>query len=163
MIKRIIPHPLLSLALVLMWLFLTGSFAAKSILFAVILGLAAPFGLRLLEPEKVSIRNPRAICQLLWFVLKDIVRSNIAVTAIILGRKREVHISGFVQIPLTLKSPYGLSVLAIILTSTPGTLWVQYDSGRQRLLLHVLDLVDEKEWIDLIQGRYERLLKEIFE
>ena len=82
--------------------------------------------------------------------------------AIILGRRRADRVSGFIHVPLDLRNRYGLAVLAIILTSTPGTLWVQYDRLSGRLLLHVLDLVEEQEWIDLIKGRYERLLLEIF-
>jgi len=30
------------------------------------------------------------------------------------------------------------------------------------LTIHVLDLVDETEWVRTIKGRYERLLLEIF-
>ena len=40
---------------------------------------------------------------------------------------------------------------------------MDYDAARGRLLLHVFDLVDEDEWRDLVNDRYERLLKEIFE
>ena len=54
-------------------------------------------------------------------------------------------------------------MLAIILTSTPGTLWVEYEASTGRLLLHVLDLVDEEVWIRLIKDRYECRLMEIFE
>ena len=53
--------------------------------------------------------------------------------------------------------------LALIVTATPGTLWVDFDRRRGTLLLHVLDLVDEESWIQLIKGRYESLLMEIFE
>ena len=31
------------------------------------------------------------------------------------------------------------------------------------LMIHVLDLIDEGVWIEIIKGRYERLLLEIFE
>ena len=48
-------------------------------------------------------------------------------------------------------------------TSTPGTIWLNYDAAKGTLLLHVLDLVDETVWIRTIKGRYERLLMEIFE
>ncbi|MBM6584501.1 Na+/H+ antiporter subunit E, partial [Microvirga sp. BT689] len=66
-------------------------------------------------------------------------------------------------IPLDLRSRNGLAVLSIIITSTPGTIWVEYNAARSTLLLHVLDLVDETVWIRTIKGRYERLLMEIFE
>ena len=57
--------------------------------------------------------------------------------------------------------PAALAVLACILTCTPGTAWVEYDSTANKLLIHVFDLVDEAYWIDLIKNRYERLLLEM--
>ena len=98
---------------------------------------------------------------LLGLVLRDIVRSNIAVARIVLGG-REVH-SGFVKIPLDLADAHGLAVLAGIVTATPGTVWVDHDAATSMLTLHVLDLKSETEWIDWIKGRYERLLMGIFE
>jgi multicomponent K+:H+ antiporter subunit E len=101
---------------------------------------------------------------LVFMVLLDIVRSNIGVARIILGLvgKREIR-SGFVDIPLDMRDPHGLAVLAIIVTSTPGTVWVDLARDGSRLTLHVLDLRDEAEWISWIKNRYERPLMEIFE
>lgn len=62
-------------------------------------------------------------------VLVDIVRSNIAVAGIILGRKRGRRTPGFVEIPLDLRNPYGLATLGCIITSTPGTIWVDFDEA----------------------------------
>ena len=59
--------------------------------------------------------------------------------------------------------PTALAVLACVVTATPGTAWIEYRSRRDAMLIHVLDLVEEQDWIDLITGRYEPLLKEIFE
>jgi multicomponent K+:H+ antiporter subunit E len=42
-------------------------------------------------------------------------------------------------------------------------LWVNYDAQKGLLMIHVLDLVDEAEWIRTIKQRYERHLLEIFE
>jgi multicomponent K+:H+ antiporter subunit E len=53
-------------------------------------------------------------------------------------------------------------VLACIITSTPGTAWARYDSARGVLTMHILDLIDEREWVDIIKQRYERRLLEIF-
>ena len=62
-----------------------------------------------------------------------------------------------------MRNPYGLAWLACIITSTPGTLWVNFDAQKGSLMIHVLDLVDEGEWIRTIKDRYERHLLEIFE
>ena len=54
-------------------------------------------------------------------------------------------------------------LLALIVTATPGTLWVSFDPAKGVLTLHVLDLIDEDAWIATIKQRYERYLLEIFE
>jgi multicomponent K+:H+ antiporter subunit E len=161
-VTHVLPFPLLSLALAVMWLLLQGSLAPGTVLLAALLGLLVPQTMRVLTPEKPSVRNPRALLRLAGIVIYDIIRSNVAVATIVL-RPRRRHVSGFVVIPLDLRSRYGLAALAIIVTCTPGTLWVQYNPRRGTLLLHVLDLVDESEWLQLIKGRYERLLLQVFE
>ena len=97
-------------------------------------------------------------------VLADIVRSNVGVARIVLGLtgSRQVH-SGFLDIPLDLRDPHGLAVLAAIITSTPGTVWAGLSPDGSTLTLHVLDLQDEAAWISTIKQRYERPLMEIFE
>ncbi|CUU20945.1 Na H antiporter subunit E CDS [Bradyrhizobium sp.] len=67
------------------------------------------------------------------------------------------------NVPLDMRNPYGLALLACIITSSPGTLWVNFDAQKGLLMIHVLDLVDEAEWIRTIKQRYERHLLEIFE
>jgi multicomponent K+:H+ antiporter subunit E len=162
MIRALLPHPLLALGLFASWLMLSGSISAGDIAVALIAALTIPQVMRRLEPDQSGVRAPGAILRLAAHVAVDVVRSNYAVATIILGRRRRQRVSGFIHVPLDLRNRYGLAVLAIIVTSTPGTLWVQYDRPSGRLLLHVLDLVEEQDWIDLIKGRYERLLLEIF-
>ena len=162
MIRALLPHPLLALGLFASWLVLSGPISAGDVAVALIAALAIPQVMRRLEPDRSDIRSPSAILRLVAYVAVDVIRSNYAVATIIMGRRKRQRVSGFIHVPLDLRNRYGLAVLAIILTSTPGTLWVQYDRPTGRLLLHVLDLTEEQEWIDLIKGRYERLLLEIF-
>ncbi len=161
--KSVLPHPLLSFSLFVMWVLLNGPAGPATFLLALAIAIVVPWSLSALEPPPARVRNVTAMLRLVGVVLVDIVRSNAAVATIILAGRRRDRVSGFVHIPLDIRSPYALATLAIIITSTPGTLWVQHDSATGRLLLHVLDLVDERIWIDLIKNRYESLLKEIFE
>ena len=162
MIRALLPHPLLALGLFATWLLLSGSISAGDVLLALVAALAIPQVMRGLEPDRSGVRSPGAVLRLASYFAVDVVRSNYAVATIILGRRKRQRVSGFIHVPLDLGNRYGLAVLAIIVTSTPGTLWVQYDRPSGRLLLHVLDLVEEQDWIDLIKGRYERLLMDIF-
>jgi multicomponent K+:H+ antiporter subunit E len=92
-----------------------------------------------------------------------VIRSNIAVSRIVIHRGARGQTAGFLEIPLRLRNPAGLAALACIITSTPGTTWAGYDSGSGVLTMHILDLVDEEAWVHTIQDRYERRLMEIFQ
>ena len=159
--KRLVPYPLLALMLFAMWILLTG-FSPGHVLLGGVIALLLSRTMLSLKPEQPRIRLGRAIVELAAIVFADIVRSNIAVGRIVLFRSTR-HTSGFIHLPIELTSPYALAALAIIITATPGTLWVQHDPDRRIILIHVLDLIDEQAWITLTKHRYERLLKEIFE
>ena len=160
---RWLPFPLLSAALLVMWLLLNQSVAPAHLVAGALLALGCPLVMTAFELPRASVRRSRAIVQLAWLVLVDIVRSNNAVASIILRPGQPRQTSGFVEIPLDLRDRYGLTTLAIIITSTPGTLWANYDSTTGVMTLHVLDLIDESAWADRIKQRYESLLVEIFE
>jgi multicomponent K+:H+ antiporter subunit E len=100
---------------------------------------------------------------LVWLVLVDIVRSNLAVLRIALKLPAPVRVAGFLAIPLQLRDARGLAVLAGIVTATPGTSWAHYEAAANVLTLHVLDLADEEDWVRQFKDRYERRLMEIFE
>ncbi|QRP64083.1 Na+/H+ antiporter subunit E [Rhodanobacter sp. FDAARGOS 1247] len=162
MIRRWLPYPILSALLLVVWLLLNQSVAPATILLGTLLGVALAKVFGLLRPPQARVRNYRLFGLLFARVMLDIFRSNLAVARIVLRRERGMH-SGFVAIPLALTDRHGLAVLACIITSTPGTIWVNYDSTANILLIHVLDLVDERGWIDTIKQRYERLLLEVFQ
>jgi multicomponent K+:H+ antiporter subunit E len=116
-----------------------------------------------LEPAKPRIGRWSSIPVLAADVLVDILRSNIAVAGIVLRGRRGLRDSGFLVIPLDLRDKTGLAILACIITSTPGTAWVDYHSGRNELVIHVLDLRDPEGLTREIKQRYERRLMEIFQ
>jgi multicomponent K+:H+ antiporter subunit E len=162
MTARWLPYPRMSLGLLALWLLLNQSLDAGHIALGLFLAIIAPLTLKTLEVPQTAVRRPVAIIRLGWRVFADIVRSNIAVARIILLPVDRQITSGFVTIPLTLRNPNGLAVLACIITATPGTIWVHIDPATGRLMIHVLDLIDEDAWIASIKGRYESLLLEIF-
>jgi multicomponent K+:H+ antiporter subunit E len=163
MIRRVLPYPVLSLGLLLLWLLLNQTLSPAHVVLGSCLAIGGGLVLRALEPSPAHLRRPAAILMLAWLVLIDILRSNIAVAKIILGLRLPNVTSGFVDIPLELRAPHGLAALATIITATPGTVWVNHDRSTGVLTIHVLDLVDESAWLRTIKGRYERRLMEIFE
>jgi multicomponent K+:H+ antiporter subunit E len=160
--KRLVPFPIVSGCLLLLWLLLNNSLSAGNILLGGALALIGGLALRALQPPESHAGRLAVILRLAAIVFCDVVRSNVAVSRIILGLNARPWASGFVDIPLELRNRYGLTTLACIITSTPGTVWVDFNEASGTLTIHVLDLVDESEWVRTIKSRYERPLLEIF-
>jgi multicomponent K+:H+ antiporter subunit E len=159
---RYLPFPFMAAALLGMWVLLNESVSPGFIVLGAAFTIGLSYLFAALEPAQTSVRRPRAALRLALIVLLEIVRSNKAVAQIILGGRRRDRRSGFVRIPLETRNPYSLTALACIVTATPGTLWVEYNSAENTMLLHVLDLIDEAEWVEIIKERYEKPLMEIF-
>ncbi|MCW8084420.1 Na+/H+ antiporter subunit E [Sabulicella glaciei] len=158
--RRFLPYPLAALALLLTWLLLTG-LSPATLLLGVVLAWLGTWLLRVMDPPRLRLRRFRVVLDLMWVVAAEIARSNFAVARIVLAPRPRTLSSGFVRIPLEMRDPIGLAALACIITATPGTVWVEYDSADGTMLLHVLDLIDETEWAGIIKNRYERRLMEV--
>jgi len=163
MMRRWFPAPLLSVFLLGLWLLLNQTFALGHVLLGAALAIYAPIATASLRPTPVRVRRPLAVLRLLGRVAVDIVKSNIAVAGVILGGRKRHEDSGFMRIPLDMRDPHGLAALACILTGCPGTVWAGLTDDGKVLTIHVLDLQDEGEWVDIVKNRYEKLLMEIFE
>ena len=157
-----IPYPLLSFALLVMWLLLN-DFTLGHLILGSVVAIFGGWAMASLRPDKPKLKKWYLLPKLFWLVFADIIRSNLAVALLIIRGKRQAHTSGFITVPLEIEHPAALAIMAVILTSTPGSAWLAYDERRKTVLIHVLDLIDEEQWVANIKHRYERLLLEIIE
>lgn len=160
--RRLLPHPLVAALLLAFWLGMQQSAGLGHVLLGGAIAIAASHLVSLVATDRVKIRNPHRLVQLVAVAGLDIVRSNLAVLLVLLTPRPSPK-AGFVRMKLELTSPTGLAVLACIITATPGSAWLEYDRVHNTVLIHVFDLVDETEWVETIRARYENLLLEIFQ
>jgi multicomponent K+:H+ antiporter subunit E len=164
--KKWLPQPLISAMLFLIWLALNNTIHPAHILLGACLALAIPWWTsRLAATTQMSvprIKRPLAIAVLFIIVLIDIVKSNITVAKLILGKEANIR-PAFVWVPLAITDPYGKVALAGIITMTPGTLSADFSDDGQHLLVHAFNVDDQDELIADIKARYELPLMEIFQ
>jgi multicomponent K+:H+ antiporter subunit E len=153
---------LLGVALALAWLVLNDAKTIAQFVFAALLAALLVRAVRRLRPTHPSVHRLAHVGPLLLHVLADILRSNFGVARLAFRRGLPRR-SGFVDVPIELRDPHGLAVLAAIVTSTPGTVWAGVADDGRSLRLHVLDVADEAALVRTIQERYERPLRRIFE
>lgn len=161
--QRLLPAPLLSAALIALWLLLNRSLGIGHIVLAVTLGLAVPALLAPLRPARPRIRHPLTLARLILTVSHDVIESNLMVFRTLLTRPGEPAHARFVRIPLELRDPSALAALAMITTVVPGTVWCELARDASALLLHVWHAPDEAAFIAFYKQRYEQPLREIFE
>lgn len=160
---RLLPHPVLSLILTVVWLLLVNSFSLGTLVLAVILGLVIPYVTAAYWPDRPRTPRLGKLGVYLVIVMWDILVANIVVAFIVLFRSNRAMRSRWVVIPLELKTPEAIAILAGTITLTPGTVSADLSAEGHCLLVHALDTADPEEEAKNIKHRYERRLKEIFE
>lgn len=158
----VLPHPILSATVALVWVLLVNDLSVGTVLLALVVGFAVPKFTSMYWPERAAIGDPRMIAEYAAVVLYDIVVSNIDVARLVLFRRAGSLRSGFITVPLDLRSPEAITVLAGTITMTPGTLTVNYDPDARTLTVHALDIDDADAMVAQIKDRYERRLGSIF-
>lgn len=159
---RLLPHPLLTPALALVWLLLANSTVPGQIVLGVLLGWALPLFTLRFWPDTVHVERPLALLRFIGVVLRDILVANLTVARLILGRPERLR-PAFVRVPLALQSDLAISLLANTICLTPGTVSSRLALDRSHLLVHALDVADPEQLVATIKHRYEAPLREIFE
>ncbi|HEY9098102.1 MAG TPA: Na+/H+ antiporter subunit E [Thiobacillus sp.] len=159
---RFLPHPLLTLTLVILWLLLVNQFSAGHLVLGMLLGWLIPFVTSRFWPESIRIRHPIALLRYLVIFVYDIVRGSFEVAFLILRGPSHLR-PVFIEIPLALKTDLAISLLANTISLTPGTVSAWLSEDKRTLVVHTLDTDDADALIAEIKARYEAPLNHIFE
>jgi len=163
MIRKLLPHPVLTLTLTLVWMALLNSVSLGAFVFGLILGVVIPLATAPYWPDRPLIRSWAKAAEYVLVVLWDIVVANFQVARIILFKRNEDIHSVWITVPMELRSAEAITVLAGTITMTPGTVSSDLSADGRSILVHCLDTTDPDGVRDQIKQRYERRLKEIFE
>lgn len=161
--SRLLPHPLLTLLITLVWIFLVNEFTAGAAIFGLFLGVAVPLVTAVYWPGRPHPRGVWNITEYGLIVLWDIVVSNVQVAYLVLFRRNADLKSRYVTVPLDLQTPEAITAFAGTITMTPGTVSADLSADGKALLVHCLDTSDPEEAVATMKRRYESRLKRIFE
>lgn len=160
--KRILPHPLLSLMLLGLWLLLVNSVSPGQLILGSVLAWLIPLYSARFWVAEIRIHKPLVLLRFLLTVLYDILVANVAVARLLVGPSSEIR-PGFIHMPLRLQGDIPISLLANAISLTPGTLSAFLSADRTELIIHGLQSDDPEQIIDEIRTRYEQPLMEALE
>jgi multicomponent K+:H+ antiporter subunit E len=159
--RRLLPQPLVSLMILALWIAIAPAPSLGQFVLGSAIALAIPWFTHPFWPDPPRLVRPVAAVLLFLRVMWDIVVANVEVARLVLGPSDRLH-PQFIELPLEIDDPFVATLLASIITLTPGTLSVDIDRERRVLLVHALDVTDVPAAIDTIKRNYEAPLKEIF-
>ncbi|GGB14009.1 Na+/H+ antiporter subunit E [Allosediminivita pacifica] len=160
--RWLIPHPLLTLLLTVVWILLQNQLSAGMLVFGIILGILIPWGTSIWWPDTPKGFRAGRMVFYSVIVIWDIIIANIQVAWIVLTVPNAKLKPAWIVVPLELRQPEAITLLAGTITLTPGTVSADLSDDGHELLVHVLHTDDPDAVRDEIKTRYERRLKEIF-
>lgn len=160
--RWLLPHPFLTLLLAVVWTLLQNNISAGMVVFGIILGIIIPWGTSVWWPDTPKSFKLGKVVTYSLIVMWDIMVANVQVAWIVLTRSNANLRPAWVVVPLDLRQPEAITILAGTITLTPGTVSADLSDEGHSLLVHALDTDDPDAVRDEIKDRYERRLKEIF-
>lgn len=158
----LLPHPFLTLILAIVWMLLQNEVSAGMAVFGIILGIIIPWGTSIWWPDTPKGFRLSKMITYSFMVMWDILVANIQVAWIVLTVPNAKLKPAWIVIPLELREPEAITVLAGTITLTPGTVSADLSDQGHSLLVHVLHTDDPDAVRDEITTRYQRRLLEIF-
>ncbi len=160
--NKIIPHPILTVSLIIVWLLLNNTIAPGHIVLGTILAILIPWFTASFWEERVCAKNPLVFLKFVGVVLYDIVIANLTVARQVLGSNSDLKPTLF-KLPIQLEHPLGISILASTISLTPGTVSCDLSEDKTYLIIHGLSVENVDEEIETILQRYEKPLLEVFQ
>lgn len=152
---------LINILLALSWAAVSGSFSFMSLLFGFLLGAVA---LSFIRAEIGSLNyfvRVRRIASLMILFLYELVMSSVKVAMTVLRPRLDVK-PGIVAYPLKVDRDFEITLLANLVTLTPGTMSVDISEDRRLLYIHALDASDPDQLRHDIASGFERKILEAF-
>lgn len=152
---------LVNVLLALAWAAVTGSFTFLNLAFGFVLAMGT---LSLIREQVGSVgyfsRARRVISLFLLFVY-ELILSAVRVAVLVLSPKMDIK-PGIFAYPLKVDRDFEITLLANLITLTPGTLSVDVSDDRRTLYVHAIDASDpEQARRDIAEG-FERKIMEAF-
>jgi len=159
----LLPHPFLTLLLTIVWVLLQNQVSAGMVVFGLILGIIIPRGTSVWWPDTPKGFKLGKMASYSLMVMWDIIVANIQVAWIVISVPNAKLKPAWIVIPLQLRQPEAITLLAGTITLTPGTVSADLSDEGHSLLVHVLHTHDPDAVAKDIKTRYELRLKEIFQ
>lgn len=147
---------LLTIVLALGWAAVTGSFTLPNLLLGALIGGAGLFVVRQYVARPHFLPRVLRIVSLALLFIGELVVSALRVARLVIRPDLNAHIRpAIIAFPLSVTSDAEITLLANLITLTPGTLSVDVSEDRRLLYIHAIHVTDRAAFIKEIATGFE--------
>ncbi|MBU1336626.1 MAG: Na+/H+ antiporter subunit E [Alphaproteobacteria bacterium] len=151
------------IVLAIVWGAITGTFTGLNLLLGAAIGGVAVLLLRSAFAPPRILRKIGQIASLILLFIYELAASAVRVAIVVLTPSMKADLRpAIIAFPLTVKSDAEITLLANLITLTPGTLSIDVSEDRSVLFVHVLTLSTREALIADIAGGFEAKVREIY-
>ena len=152
---------LLNIMLALAWMVITGSFKPENFLWGFAIAYLILWLIRgKVDDESGYFKKVGQAMSFSLFFVKELVKANLRVAHDVLTLHHHMQ-PGVVAIPLEVKTDLEITLLANLITLTPGTLSLDVSQDRKVLYVHGMYVEDIHEFRRSIKEGFERRVLEL--
>ncbi|MGM0635717.1 MAG: Na+/H+ antiporter subunit E [Bacteroidota bacterium] len=151
---------LTNILLTIIWVFLTGSYEVANFMFGFVVNFMILWIISSKDGNTKYFRYVPKIISFFFFFLWEVIKANIQVAYEVVTPQHTMK-PGIVSVPLDAKTDIEITLLANLITLTPGTLSLDVSDDKEVLYIHTMYVTDKQAFIDDIKNGFERRLLEI--
>ncbi len=149
-----------NLLLSFIWVAITGSFTVENFVFGFLLSFFLLWIISLNRREqKYFTRGPKTVA-FIFFFLYELIKANIEVAYDVITPRYYMQ-PGIIRIPLAAKTDLEITLLANLISLTPGTLSLDVSDDKKVLYVHAMYVKDKAQFISSIKNGFEKRLLDI--
>jgi multicomponent Na+:H+ antiporter subunit E len=151
---------LVNIIIAVIWTFLQSSFTVGSFLFGYIIGIIILYILRRFLVFNFYMNRVWAIIKLIMLFIIELIKANVDMIKIVLSPKLHNQ-PGIVAVETRLESNVEITLLAALISLTPGTVSMDFSADGKTIYIHSIDVPDKEDMIEQIQNSFERAIMEV--
>ena len=151
---------LLNLFIAFLWMFFYNTWTPSMFVLGYAIGILLLFAMQRFLRTEIYLKKVVAIIRLLLIFARELILSCFTVLKAVIRPKINIR-PGIIAVPTHLKSNWEITLLACLITLTPGTLTLEISPEGDVLYVHAMDAYDAEEIIHQIQNTFESAIMEV--
>src|SRR5690625_410766 len=143
-----------------MWMFLSENYTFPSFLFGYLIGAFLLFIFNRFFPSRFYLYTIYRILILSLIFTKELILSNSSIVKLVYSSQPDFE-PGIFEMPIEVTRNWEITLLANLITLTPGTLTVAISDDKKRFFIHAMHIDDKEESIHEIKNTFEKAIMEV--